>query len=190
MFETIDDPEETLRVPGWLWDLCVRLYRSRDAGLRAAATGLLVNRVIPDDEDCSQRSRFEEKFEAWADALSEAELDDLERALGVEVCRMREWLSRLARDGFPEGDLIAFGCAREILQAAVCALEWRDREEWICEDLGRLDQAVVKTLEVHLNPVGAPKRLLVIRQKSALLDRARRCDDMTWWTLLTTEDPP
>lgn len=184
MFETIDDPEETLRVPGWLWNLCVRLYHSRDPVMRAAATGLLVNRVIPDDEDCSQRSRFEEKFEAWADALSEAELDDLDRALGAEICRMREWLSRLERDGFPEGDLIAFGCAREILEAAVCALEWRDREEWICEDLDQLDRAVVVAIEAYAPPRSKERERLFVPRRVDLLEHAKARDEYAWWSQL------
>ncbi len=190
MFETIDDPEDMHRVPRWLWDLCVRLYRSTDPVMRAAAPGLLFNWVIPEDDEYALKAAFEQRFEAWADALSDRELDDLERALGAEACRMREWLARLERGGFPEGDLIAFGCAREILQAAMYALEWRDREAWICDDFDRLDRAVVKALHAYVNPAGAPRRLLVIRQKSALLDLARRCDEMTWWALLATEAPP
>ncbi|KAA0205915.1 hypothetical protein EDM68_04160 [Candidatus Uhrbacteria bacterium] len=177
MFETIDDPEDTLRVPRWLWDLCVRLYRSTDPVMRAAAPGLLILRIPPEDEEYILRAAFEERFETWADALSDRALDDLERSLGLEICRMHEWLARLERDGFPVGDLVAFGCAREVLQAATCALEWRDREMWICDDLDRLDRAVVKAL---------PRRSLIIRQKSDLLDRARRCDDMIWWALLTS----
>lgn len=184
MFETIDDPEETLRVPGWLWNLCVRLYHVRDPVMRAAATGLLVNRVIPDDEDCSLRSQFEERFEAWADALSEAELDDLDRALAAEICRMREWLSRLERDGFPEGELVAFGCAREMLEAAVCALEWRNREEWICEELDRLDQAVADAIEAYAPPRSKERKRLFVVRHINLLELACARDEYAWWAQL------
>ncbi len=184
MFQSIKNPEAEYRVPGWLWDLCWQLNRSSDPLKRAAAAGLLINRVIQEDADGTVYKRVETRFESWVRSLTSEDLDELECAIALKTCRLRPWLHSLVKLRFPEEDLVAFACEREILQAATCALEWCDRDYGILEDLNVLDQDVVATIETYVRPRAHERERIFVRRRIGLLELAKDRDDTAWWSQL------
>lgn len=185
MFAAIRNPAPSLGVPGWLRTLCARLDRSREPLRRAAAYGLVVNHL---PSDMAIAASIADEYVAWVNQLTAHDLDSLESEILLEVRRMHRWLVRLARDGFPEGDLVAFGCAREMLESAACALRLRGRESSIKESLERLDLAASEAIFVHTESVRGSRRPLCMRREVPLLVQARERGVTCWWGMLAGEE--
>lgn len=177
-------------VPAWLWSLAAHLYESRELWRRAAGLGLLANRVVEDEEEHRfLRETFEPWYIEWACALRIDELDELERTMRAQVSHMHEWLGRLVRDRFPEGELVAFACARETLEGACCVLEARGRVSTVNEVFERLDQDVSDAIVAYSDPANEPERNIFVRRTAPLLHLARNRGILCWWGILADPSP-